>query len=114
MHPDPARRPQDTDEVVKVLQEIREKPSNTVDEQVAEEAVSAQVGLPAETEPALFDVGDVIDQKYQVQKRLEAGGSGRVYKVFDGIFEQVYALKLFESTSLSLENLKRELNRSKI
>ncbi len=54
-------------------------------------------------------MGDVIDQKYQVQKRLEAGGSGRVYKVFDGIFEKVYALKLFEGTNLSLENLKREV-----
>jgi serine/threonine protein kinase len=70
MHPDPMRRPQDADEVLLVLKEIREKPSNTVDEQVSGEAASVQAGLPAqaESEPALFDVGDVIDQKYQVQR----------------------------------------------
>jgi len=112
MHPKPEKRLQSAEEVMKVLKEIREKPSQTNDEQVYEDVASIQMDLQeasVETEPALFDVGDVIDQKYQVQKRLEAGGSGRVYKVFDGIFEQVYALKLFESTNLSLKNLKREV-----
>jgi len=111
MHPKPEKRPQSAEEVLNVLKEIREKPSQTIDEEVSEEAASVQMGSRAQeaAEPALFDIGDVIDQKYQVQKRLEAGGSGRVYKVFDGIFEYVYALKLFESTNLSLENLKREV-----
>lgn len=112
MHPRVEKRPQSAQEVMQVLKDIREKSSQTNVEQGLEDITSVHVdsGVTRSTvEPALFDVGDVIDLKYQVQKRLEAGGSGRVYKVFDGIFERVYALKLFESTNLSLENLRREV-----
>ena len=59
-------------------------------------------------ESAIFAVGDIIDGKYQVQAVLPAGGSGRVYKVYDSIFDRIYALKVFNDTAVSLDWLKRE------
>jgi len=106
--PDPTRRPQSADKVLAELQAIREKPSGTeveLDESVEPELV---VQSTSEVDPAVFAVGDLIDGKYRVQKVLEAGGSGRVYQVYDGIFDQVYALKVFNDTSLSLDFLKQE------
>lgn len=99
---DPSKRPQSAD---KVLVEL--------------DAITSEMNQPAEpepiieptqkVEPAVFKVGDLIDDKYEVQEVLEAGASGRVYKVYESVFDQVYALKVFESTSLSLDSLKQEV-----
>ena len=59
-------------------------------------------------EPATFQIGDVIDQKYEVQAVLPAGGSGRVYKVYDAVWDQTWALKVFNDTAMSLDWLKQE------
>ena len=107
IHPKLEKRPQSIDEVLSVLKDALEKPSSTL---TGDEPEPAPSPIPnVEQEPAVFAVNAIIDDKYQVQKVLEAGGSGRVYKVFDGVFEQVYALKLFENTNLSLDNLKTEV-----
>ena len=106
--PDPACRLQNAGEVLVELQAIREKPSGTaveVDQLAEPEPV---IELVQEVEPAIFSVGDLIDGKYQVQKVLKAGATGQVYRVYDGIFDRVYALKVFNDTSLSLNFLKQE------
>ena len=63
---------------------------------------------PEEVEPAVFKVDQLIDGKYQVQKALAAGGFGQVYKVYDGILDEVFALKIFSNASLSLSALQQE------
>ncbi len=102
--PRPEDRPQSADEVLTELQAIRERPSGTV----VEETPSTSPSEPLEEEPVTFKVGDVIDHKYQIQAVLPAGGSGRVYKVYDSVFDRVYALKVFNDTALSLDWLKKE------
>ena len=106
LHRDARRRPQSAAEVITVLRALREKPSGTVIETPAPEPAPPP---PPEREPAQFLVNEVIDGKYQVQQVLDAGGSGRVYKVYDPIRDRILALKLFEATALSLEFLKREV-----
>ena len=111
LHADPQRRPQSADEVLAQLHEIREKPSGTVVPDLAPEPAEAAQSRPdqsGEGDPAVFEVDSVIDGKYRVQKVLDAGGAGRVYKVYDGVFDQVYALKVFEGTAQSLDFLKKE------
>lgn len=103
--PSPERRPQSVDEVLTELQGIREKPSGTH----VEEPSLTPPSAPRESEPARFEVGAVIDGKYLVQDVLPVGGSGQVYKVYDSIFDQVYALKVFNDTALSLDWLKQEV-----
>lgn len=103
--PDPARRLQSADEVLFELRTIREKPSGTHIEEVAEVVTTPSL---VEVEPEKFPVSYLIDGKYQVVDALEAGFSGRVYKVYDGVFDQVYALKVFNDTSISLRLLKQE------
>ncbi len=106
LHKDARRRPQSAAEVIATLRALREKPSGTI---IETQETKPQPPPPVTIEPARFSEGDVIDGKYQVQKVLEAGGSGRVYRVYDPICDRVFALKVFEATSLSLEFLKREV-----
>jgi serine/threonine protein kinase len=108
IHADPKRRPQSANEVLEELKAIREKPSGTGVEAVQAVEPEPIVEPAQEIEPAVFEVSHLIDGKYQVQKVLEAGASGRVYQVYDSIFDQVYALKVFNDTSLSLDFLKKE------
>ena len=100
----PSDRPVSAEAVLTELQTIRERPSGTVVE------VSPPTSRPArkEMEPATFQIGDVIDQKYEVQAVLPAGGSGRVYKVYDAVWDQTWALKVFNDTAMSLDWLKQE------
>ena len=102
--PQPEDRPQAAEEVLTEIQAIRERPSGTV----VQSPLLTPPPSPTEAEPAAFQVGDLIDHKYQAQAVLPAGGSGRVYKVYDSIFDRVYALKVFNDTTLSLEWLKKE------
>ncbi len=106
LHRDAHRRPQSAADVIATLRDLREKPSGTVVEVPGPELQTPTAG---EVEPSKFSENDVIDGKYTVQKVLEAGGSGRVYRVYDPICDRVFALKVFEATSLSLESLKREV-----
>ncbi|MBE2240120.1 MAG: protein kinase [Caldilineaceae bacterium] len=57
---------------------------------------------------AVFEVGDIVDGHYQVQAVMRPGGSGQVYKVYDSIFDQVFALKVFFPGFNALEFLTQE------
>lgn len=106
---DVQKRPQEALSVFVLLVEIYKKPSGThplaepIESKVSENPVSVII------EPAVYKVGDLIDGKYQVQKVLNAGGFGQVYKVYDGIMDEVYALKIFSNPSLSLAALQQEV-----
>lgn len=100
----PANRPASAEAVLTELQAIRERPSGTV----AESAPPTSRPARHEMEPATFQIGDVIDHKYEVKAVLPAGGSGRVYKVYDAVWDQPWALKVFNDTAVSLDWLKQE------
>jgi len=102
----PANRPQTAQEVWDRLHDVYEKPSGTV--LPAEPPAPPAVPEPDEIEPAIFKVDQLIDGKYQVQKKLSEGGFGQVYKVYDGILDEVFALKIFTNPSLSLASLQQE------
>ena len=102
-----AKRPQTAQEVWDRLQEVSEKPSGTIP-QVEPPALPQVEPEPEETEPAVFKVDQLIDGKYQVQKRLAEGGFGQVFKVYDSIMNEVFALKIFTNAGLSLSSLQVE------
>ena len=102
----PSKRPQTAQEVLDRLLEVKEKPSGTLIP--VEPAAPPAMEEQAEVEPATFKVDQLIDGKYQVQKVLTAGGFGQVYKVYDGILDEVFALKVFSSPSQSLTALQQE------
>lgn len=103
---DPNKRPQTAQDVWDRLHDVIEKPSGTV--QVDEPPAPIPTVEDYEAEPAVFKVDQLIDGKYQVQKRLAEGGFGQVYKVYDGILDEVFALKIFSNASLSLSALQQE------
>ena len=102
-----AKRLQTAQEVWECLQEVHEKPSGTIPpvEQLTPPPATSE---PEESEPVIFKVDQQIDGKYQVQKVLLPGGFGQVYQVYDGILDEVYALKIFSNPSLSLTALQQE------
>ena len=104
---DPQRRPQSAAEVLDELDAVRWELAGGV---AAKEPAKTQLdaGSESEPEPAVFAVDDLIDSKYKVQKVLEAGGSGRVYQVYDDVFGRVVALKVFNITDISLNFIKQE------
>ena len=104
---DPTKRPQTAGAVYEWLKEVSIKPSGTVPPAEIPAPKPAVPG-PEETEPAVYKVDDLIDGKYQVQKRIAEGGFGEVYKVYDGIFDRIYALKIFTNPSRALESLQKE------
>lgn len=105
---DVQKRPQEALSVFDLLVEIHKKPSGTPPPVESSASSSPVQPVSEEVEPAVYKVGDLIDGKYQVQKVLNTGGFGQVYKVYDGIFEQIYALKIFTNPNLSLESLQAE------
>lgn len=107
LHADPQRRPQNAAEVLEELRAIREKPSGTVVEAPSPPQPETEP-TAEEVEPAVFPVGALIDGKYRVQRVLEAGGFGRVYKAYDAVLDQVFAVKVFEGTGQALDALRQE------
>lgn len=102
---EPDKRPQTAQEVWDRLRDVKEKPSGTV--------LPVEPQIPPEPElediePAVFKFGQLIDGKYEVQKKLAEGGFGQVYRVYDGILDEVFALKIFSNASLSLSALQVE------
>jgi len=104
---DPGKRPQNAQEAWDRLHDVSEKPSGTL--LPAEPPAPEPEPEPEETEPSVFKVGQLIDGKYEVQKRLAEGGFGQVYRVYDGILDEVFALKIFTNASLSLSALQQEV-----
>ncbi|MDM8520299.1 protein kinase [Anaerolineales bacterium HSG6] len=105
-HPNLKKRLTNTNEALTRLQTIRDKPSNT---QADPEPPPPPKPVITEVEPHKFEVSQIIDGKYQVQAVLQAGGSGQVYKVFDDMFSEVFALKTFNDSALSVQFLQQEL-----
>lgn len=111
---DPLQRPSSAREVAEVLRAVRQKPSGTVEDgsvQIAPiqpEPDNFQAAT-SDDEPLTFRVGETIDGKYLVQKVLASGGSGQAYKVYDSIFDRVFALKVFRASDLSSDWLQREV-----
>lgn len=108
IQPDAHQRPQEAGQVLDDLRVIREKTSESLMPLDREKQVSPEVDERT-GEPDVFSLGEMIDDKYQVQQILQEGGSGQVYKVFDEIRNRTYALKVFKETSLSLDFLKKEI-----
>jgi serine/threonine protein kinase len=104
MKPDPAARPTAA-EAVTELQAISEQASQPDSKQELRPLTPEAMGVD---DKVIFDVGDVIDGHYQVQAVMRPGGSGQVYKVYDSIFDRVYALKVFHPGSYALEFLTQE------
>ena len=104
---DPASRPQSAQAVADRLLVVRDQPSGTIPP-VEPPPPPAAAPEPEENEPVVFKVDQTIDGKYQVQKVLPSGGFGQVYKVYDPIFDQTHALKVFSNPSLSLSALQQE------
>lgn len=98
----PTERIQDLDKVIAELQAIRKLPSATPAPVAPLEEPAPIVERPYD--PAVFQVGDTIQDKYVVQKVLVPGGFGQVYKVFDPMFERVWALKIFTHPGRSSED----------
>jgi serine/threonine protein kinase len=60
------------------------------------------------TASQLFNPGEVINDRFEVLSILGGGGFATVYKVFDSLENEYWALKLFRATAAD-ESLKREI-----
>lgn len=100
----PEGRPQNALEVLDRLRSIREKPSTNA--APVESLPPSKPVIPSE--PSVFALQDLIDGKFQVQKVMGEGGSGRVYRVYDSVFDRVFALKVYEGTNLAMDSLQQE------
>jgi len=68
----------------------------------------AEVRSPARAGAADYDVGDVIEGRFEIVEILGEGGFSKVYRVHDHIEEEERALKLFESAA-GYEAVRREI-----
>lgn len=59
-------------------------------------------------EPAVFVNGQLIDDKYEVQKQLPPGASGQVYCVYDEVLERLCALKIYNNSETAIDSFKNE------
>lgn len=105
--PDPAQRPQSMEKVWEELRAVRELPSGTL--QPVPASTSGPVAEITEEEPEIFAPGDIVDDKYQVQKVVAAGGFSQVYRVFDHIWDSIFALKIFKNPAGSRNHLRQEI-----
>jgi serine/threonine protein kinase len=106
LSPDREQRPASAGEVLGLLQGIRM--ARTVREATAQPAAHGQ-SLPAPDEAELrkpktikaadYDVGDVIDDRFEILAKLGGGGFSIVYHVRDDIEDAEWALKLFNHAS---------------
>lgn len=88
----PAQRMNDTKDVLVVLQEI----------DTSGRARSA-------TGPkSVYEPGDLIDGKFEVQAELGGGGFSTVYRVYRALDDREYALKVF-NTEVPYEKVQREI-----
>ena len=62
----------------------------------------------SDQEPAVYEVGQIIDSKYEVRKLMPPGAAGQVYGVYDDVFERMCALKIFNNSALSADSFKTE------
>ncbi len=104
MKPDPTLRPT-AEEAVTELRAIVEQTQRPAPKSEPRPLTPTRTDSD---DKAVFEVGDIIDGHYQVQAVMRPGGSGQVYKVYDSIFDQVFALKVFHPGFNALEFLTQE------
>lgn len=63
---------------------------------------------PVATTNGEFEPGDVIDGRYEVRELLGRGGFSRVYRVYDPVMDDEFALKIFRDEG-DIEKLMREV-----
>jgi len=61
-----------------------------------------------EQEPAVYEIGQLIDGKYEVRKLMPPGGAGQVYAAYDDMFERMCAVKVFNNSDMSEDFIKTE------
>lgn len=78
-------------------------------DQRLETTVKPSILISQETEPEVFEVGQIIDEKYEVRDVMTKGGAGQVYCVYDPVFERKCALKIYENSELSADFFNKEV-----
>jgi serine/threonine protein kinase len=61
-----------------------------------------------EQEPAVYEIDQFIDGKYEVRKLMPPGGAGQVYAAYDDVFERMCAVKIFNNSGISEDSFKTE------
>ena len=113
--PECDQRPASAAEVVKRLEDLRtawaaaELPVPTSrDSQSLPQPDAAELRAPAGVKAADYEVGDVIDDRFEVLGILGQGGFSKVYRVRDEVEDEQRALKLFDNAS-GYEAVRREI-----
>jgi serine/threonine protein kinase len=108
----PERRPASAAEVLARLESIRAQKSThsprSGDSQPFPRPDPAELQSPAATEAADYDVGDVIDDRFEVLEMIDQGGFSKVYRVRDEMEDEERALKLFNNAA-GYDAVRREL-----
>ena len=99
----PEHRPASAAEVLARLDSIRagiSTPSaKSGDSQPFPRPDPAELQASAGTEAADYDVGDVIDDRFQILEKIDQGGFSKVYRVRDEMEAEERALKLFNNAA---------------
>ena len=108
----PEHRPASAAEVLARLESIRAGNSTpapgTGDSQPFPRPDPAELQASAATKAADYDVGDVIDDRFQILGIIDQGGFSKVYRVSDEMEAEERALKLF-NTAAGYDAVRREL-----
>ncbi len=108
----PERRPASAAEVLARLESIRAEkwtpPPRSGDSQPFPRPDSAELQESAVTEAADYDVGDVVDDRFEVLEIIDQGGFSKVYRVSDEMEAEERALKLFNNAA-GYNAVRREL-----
>jgi serine/threonine protein kinase len=99
----PERRPATAAEVLARLESIRAGKSTPApragDSQPFPRPDPAELQASAATEAADYDVGDLIDDRFQILEIIDQGGFSKVYRVSDELEAEERALKLFNNAA---------------
>lgn len=90
---DPTQRTVDAKDVLTVLEGMR----------------GAQTSRPPSGPKYEYEAGDLIDGKFEVRSKLGGGGFSTVYRVYNALDDQEYALKVFNA-KVPYENVQREIS----
>jgi len=108
----PERRPASAAEVLARLESIRAEKSTpsprSGDSQPFPRPDPAELQASGATEAADYDVGDVIDDRFQILEIIDQGGFSKVYRVRDEMEAEERALKLFNNAA-GYDAVRREL-----
>jgi serine/threonine protein kinase len=110
--PQPERRPASAPEVLARLESIRAGKSTpaarTGHSQPFPRPDPTELQASAATKAADYDVGDVIDDRFQILEIIDQGGFSKVYRVSDEMEAEERAFKLF-NTAAGYDAVRREL-----